>query len=340
MLIPLDDIRKARSRIAPYLPTSPVQYAESYSARLNAEVIFKLELFLPTHAFKVRGALNAMLNLSNAERQCGVVTASAGNHGLGLSHAAQQSGVKATIVVPETTPHIRCDAIERMGGELIVHGEVWNEANQRALELTEQRGYTYLSPFDHPDIMAGQGTIALELLEQAPHLDVILCSIGGGGLISGIASAVKQLQPEVRVIGVETLGADCMSQSLEAGKLVELPAFTSIAESLGTKRSSERQLAIVQNAVERVVTVPDEMAARELVYTLNFEKILCEPAASCNLAALTQDLVPEIQGKTVAVILCGGNITLGHVTEWLERFGISSHPKTQSQAAVPKPPAQ
>jgi threonine dehydratase len=323
-MIPLSSIEAARRRLAPYLSPSPVLRADSYSRRLAAEVVFKLELFLPTHAFKVRGALNALLCLSAAERARGVVTASAGNHGLGVAYAAAQVGAKATIVLPSTTPAIRLGAIAALGGKVIVRGDDWNEANRHAERLVASEGYTYVSPFDDPAIMAGQGVLALELLEQVPDVDIILTSVGGGGLISGVASAVKQLRPEVRVVGVETLGADCMAQSLAAGYPVELPKFTSIAESLGTKRSSERPFAIIREAVERVVVVSDEAALQDLLWSLNLEKILMEPAASCTLAALTQGLLPDIKGKTVVPIICGGNISLESVLGWMKRFEMSA----------------
>lgn len=320
MLIPLAQIQAARDRLAPYLPVSPLVRADAYSARTRADVRFKLELLMPTHAFKVRGALNALLLMDPERRAKGVVTASGGNHGLGLAYAARLLGVRARIALPTTTPPIRVETIQRLGGEVVVHGDDWNEANSYALGLVETQGHTYLSPFDDPEIIAGQGTIALEILEQAPETEVVVCSVGGGGLISGVASALKQLRPEMRVVGVETLGADCVAQSLAAGRLVELPRFTSIAESLGTKRSTERPFAIIQEAVERVVTVSDARAFGELLFTLNQEKLLCEPAASCTLAALSDGLLPDVQGRTVVSIVCGGNITLEQVGAWQARF--------------------
>ncbi len=333
MLIPLAQIQAARDRLAPFLAPSPLLRADAYSARTGAEVHFKLELLLPTHAFKVRGALNAMLLMDEAKRARGVVTASGGNHGLGVAYAAKLLGLRARTVLPKTTPAIRAQTIRQLGGEVVVRGDDWNEANSYALELVERDGYTYLSPFDDPAIIAGQGTLALEILEQAPDTEIVLCSVGGGGLISGVASAFKQLRPEVRVIGVETLGADCMSQSLAAGQLVELPRFTSIAESLGTRRSSPLPFAIVQGAVERVVTVSDARAFEELLFTLNHEKLLCEPAASCTLAALTSGLLPDLKGRHVVAVICGGNITLEQVKTWETRFGAEA-PRHAQEAAT------
>jgi threonine dehydratase len=322
MLIPLPEIQLARERLAPWLPPSPVIRADSYSQRTGAKVHLKLELLLPTHSFKVRGALNAILALTPAERNKGLVTASGGNHGLGVSYAARLTQSRAVIVLPEVSPQVRRDRILELGAELIIHGADWNAANARALELAAEHGHTYVGPFADPAIIAGQGTIALELLEQVPDLEVIFCSVGGGGLISGIASAVRQLRPEVRVIGVETRGADCVAQSLAAGRLVEIPAFTSIAESLGTRRSTPEILGIISEAVERVVVVEDRAAVEELAFTLDYEKLLLEPAASCNLAALTAGSVPDLAGRNVAVIACGGNIRYAQASAWFGQFGV------------------
>ena len=320
MLIPIEDILEARERLAPYLPPTPLKQADSYGERLNATVLLKLELFQPTGAFKVRGALNALLGLGDEARERGVIASSAGNHGLGLAYAASTLGTPATVVLPESAPPRRAELIERLGARVIVQGEDWNGANAHALQLAEEQGLSYVSPFDDPAIMAGQGTIALELLEQVPDLDVVVCAVGGGGLISGVASALKVLRPEVRVVGVETEGADCMARSLAAGRIVELERFTSIATSLGTKRTQDRPYAIVQEAVERVEVVSDARALEELLHLLDDEKLLVEPAASCTLAALVNGQVPDIEGAVIAPVMCGANVTLAQVLEWQEKL--------------------
>ncbi len=326
--VPLEQLQAARIRLQPYLKPSPLVPADAYKARLGCELSLKLELLQPTHAFKVRGALNALLTMPKRDLELGVVTASGGNHGLGLAYAARLLGVRAVVTLPTTTPELRAETIRELGGEVIIHGDDWNAADDLAHKLVREHGYTYLSPFDDPQVMAGQGTIALEILEQAPQTDLIVCSVGGGGLISGIASAVKQLRPEVRVVGVETLGADSMAQSLGRGELVTLPRFTSVAESLGTRRSGERPFAIVRAGVERVVTVSDARAVTELLFTLDREKLLIEPAASCTLAALADGLVPDIAGHRVVSVMCGGNTTLAQVNAWRERFGVAAKQAT------------
>jgi threonine dehydratase len=318
MLIPVQEIEAARERLAPYLQPSPVKRAEGYGARLDATVMLKLELFQPTGAFKVRGALNALLCLESEALRRGVIASSAGNHGLGIAYAASRLEVPATVVLPASAPPRRAALIEQLGARVIVHGEDWNAANAHALELVETLGLNYVSPFDDPAIMAGQGTIALELLEQVPELDAVVCSVGGGGLISGVASAMRALRPEVRVIGVETEGADCTARSLAAGEIVELDRFTSIATSLGTKRTQTRPFEIVRQAVERVEVVSDREALAELLRLLDEEKILVEPAASCTLAAMVSGQVPDLEGAVVAPVMCGANVTLAQVLGWQE----------------------
>ncbi|HEX7003885.1 MAG TPA: threonine/serine dehydratase [Trueperaceae bacterium] len=318
MLIPLDEILAARERLAPYLAPTPLKRADSYGGRLDATVLLKLELFQPTGAFKVRGALNALLSLDEAAKGRGVIASSAGNHGLGLAYAASTLGLPATVVLPASAPTRRAKLIERLGATVIAHGEDWNGANARALQLAEAEGLTYVSPFDDPAIMAGQGTIALELLEQAPDVEIVVCAVGGGGLISGVASAFAALRPDVRVIGVETEGADCMARSLAAGTIVELERFSSIATSLGTKRTQERPFGIVREAVERVEVVSDVRALEELLVLLDEEKLLVEPAASCTLAALVDGKVPDVAGAVIAPVMCGANVTLEQVLGWRE----------------------
>lgn len=316
MLIPIEEITAARERIGHYLTPTPLKRADSYHHSLLATVMLKLELFQPSGAFKVRGAFNALLAMDPAMRRRGVIASSAGNHGLGIAYAAARLNVPATVILPESAPPQRARLVERLGARVIVKGEDWNAANRLALRMAEDEGLRFVSPFDDPDIMAGQGTIGLELIEQLPDLEVIVCSVGGGGLIAGIASAIYALRPDIRVVGVETEGADCMAQSLAKGEVVELERFGSIATSLGTKRTGERQLAIVQEAVERVEVVSDKESVVEILRLLDDEKLLVEPAASCTLAALTAGRIPDIEGAVVAPIMCGANVTLAQVLDW------------------------
>lgn len=317
MLIPKSEIAAATERIAPYLAPSPLIQSHYYSQKTGAEIFFKLECLHPTHSFKVRGAFNALLNLPEAQRARGIVTASGGNHGLALSLACATLALPMTVYLPVKTPQIKVDAIQALGAEVILHGDAWDESNAEAHEVARRAGKSYIHPFDHPDVMAGQGTLVQELLSQMEPVDTILVSIGGGGLIAGILSAVQHFSPQTRVIGVETVGADCMSKSVAAGEIVELPAITSIAESLGAKRTTQRPFDIIRQYVAELVTVPDAAAVSALVDVLREEKLLVEPATSCCLAALSGGTIAVQPGERVAVIICGANVSLDKVAQWI-----------------------
>jgi threonine dehydratase len=313
MLISQSEIQSAESRIRPILNPTPVIRSRFHSARVRAQVWLKLENLQPTHSFKVRGAFNAVLSIPPELRQRGVVTASGGNHGLGVALAAFSQKIPADIYLPIHTPQIKIDAIQRLGAQVTLYGSVWDETNRQAMEMARKEGKSYIHPFDNPYVMAGQGTIVTELLRQLSSIDVIVASIGGGGLISGIISAAKQFSPATRVVGVETIGADCMYQSRAAGKIVELPAITSIAESLGAKKTEPTQFGIITQHVSDLIRVSDQAAVRALLETLQEEKMLIEPAAACCLAALASGEIPVRPDETVVVIVCGANVALDQV---------------------------
>jgi threonine dehydratase len=310
MLISKQDIETAVARIRPHLPATPLVRAEHFSRKLGASVFFKLETLQPTHSFKVRGAFNALIQLSDAQKKRGVVTASGGNHGLAVAYAAQVLGIPATVYLPESATEAKLAAIRLLRPEIIVHGAAWDDANALAMRVARESGRTYVHPFDDRTVMAGQGTIVLELLQQLPAPALIVASIGGGGLISGIISATKHFSPATRVVGVETEGADSMFQSRKAGTIVMLPAITSIAETLGARKTEATQFEIVSNHVFDLVTVSDKSAMRALVEILETEKLLTEPAASCSVAALIEGKIPVTAEENVVVVLCGANFRL------------------------------
>jgi threonine dehydratase len=321
-LIPQAEINAAAARLRPYLNPSPLIYASHYSALTGANVYFKLEMFQPTHSFKVRGAFNALLALPDDQRARGVVAASGGNHGLGVTLAATTVGVPAEIYLPESTPPHKQEAIRELGGTVTIVGEAWDDSNRTALAAAAEANRPYIHPFDNLHVMAGQATIFGELRDQLSRIDVIIASIGGGGLMSGLLSAVQHDGGQVRVYGVETIGADSMAQSVKAGQIVELPAITSIAETLGAKKTEPRQFEIVRHHAEALVAVPDRDAVAALVALLDHEKLLVEPATSCSLAALTGGLIPVQPGENVVVIVCGANVSLAMVQTYRERFGV------------------
>ena len=322
MLIPYDDILAAAERIKDLSPATPLVYSHHFSGKLGAHIYFKLEVLNPTHSFKTRGAANAILSLNEAQRAKGIITASGGNHGLGLAYIAQRLDIPVKIYLPGNTPQSKVDAFDTYNVHTILVGESWDECNQSALATAEIQGMTYIHPFDDSSVMAGQATIGLEIMDELDGVDAIVASIGGGGLIAGVTSAVLQNSPRTRIYGVETIGADSMSQSYTNGRITTLPAVTSIANTLGARTPGERAFEIVQNHVSDVVTVTDAEAVAALLDILENEKLLVEPAMSCCLAALTSGKIPSMPNENVVVIVCGGNATLSDVDRWRGQFSL------------------
>lgn len=333
MLISAAELQDAQKRIAEYLTPTPLIFSRHFSQITGCKVFLKLEILQPTYSFKVRGAFNAVLSLPEQAKMLGVTTASSGSHGLGVALACMTLQIPCTIYLPLCTPNLKVEAIRKLGAEVISHGEAWDDANAKAIEMSKRTGSNYIHTFDDSLVMAGQGTIVLELLDQLKTIDLVIASIGGGGLISGTISAVQQFSPNTRVAGVETLGADSMAASLKAGHIVELPAITSIADSLGARKTAERQFEIVSKYADTVAVVTDEEAIASLLEVLSEDKILVEPAAACSLAALTNGKIRVQADETIVVILCGGNISLDKVSEWqAQKNGKSSIRKS---AAIP-----
>jgi threonine dehydratase len=332
MLIEKTAIEAAGRNIAAWLRPTPLIRSEHFSRRLKTNIWFKLETLQPTHSFKVRGAFNALLHLPASIRARGVITASGGNHGLAVAHAAKSLGVPARVYLPQSATPAKLAPLNDLGAEIVIHGAAWDEANSLALQVADESKRAYIHPFDNRDVMAGQATIIAELISQLPQFDLIVSSIGGGGLISGIASAVRHYTPRTQVVGVETEGADSMYQSLKAGRIVELPAITSIAETLGARRTAPTQFGIVSAHVSNVVTVSDNAAIRALLELLEQEKLLTEPATSCSLAALLEGRVNIASRENVVVVLCGANIAPDQICTWNAEMR-GARMSTQSRSA-------
>ena len=316
MLIAGDQIEQAAEAIHQWLEPTPLIRSDYLSNRLGGNIWLKLETLQPTHSFKVRGAFNAMSRLTQQQRSAGVVTASGGNHGLAVAYAAHKLNIPATVLLPRKTSRERIDAIRSFNAEVILHGESWDDANLEARRIERGAGSLYIHPFDNLHVMAGQGTIVTELVEQIDCIDLLVASIGGGGLLSGLISAAQALSPHTRVIGVETEGADSMYQSWRAGRIIELEAITSIAETLGARRTQQTQFDIITGHAASLVTVSDEQAISALLDILDLEKLLTEPATSCSVAALLTGKIPVGPNENVVVILCGANVGLTRVTGW------------------------
>jgi threonine dehydratase len=313
LLLDKDEIEQACVRIRNFLDPTPVIDSQYYGAKYGRHIFLKLENLQPTHSFKVRGGLNAVAALSEAEQKRGIICASYGNHGLGIALACFQLKIPCRVFLPTNTPQLRIDAIRKLGAVAVLHGDAWDDANNLALATAEKDGGAYIHAFDNSAVMAGQATVFMELLQQVKELDTVLVSIGGGGLISGVISAIKYFSPNTKVIGVETLGADCLSKSVQSGEIIELPAITSMAESLGVRRTQPRQFALVSKYANELVVVEDREAGDALIELLQEEKILVELASSCILAALNSGRIKTDLGKRVGVIICGGNIAIESV---------------------------
>jgi threonine dehydratase len=309
------DSRETHRQIKPYILQTPLIRAHNLETLINKEVYLKLEFLQPTKSFKVRGACSKALSLDKNELK-GLITASGGNHGLGVCYAGKELDIPVVVYLPETTSEDRIKNIKHWGGKPFLFGEAWDEANFEAQKQAEKLGYTYIHPFDDITVVRGQGTIAVEMLDQKNDLDAIVVSVGGGGLISGIGIAARQMKPEIRILGAETVGADAVTQSFNEGRLVTLPEITSIAKTLGAKCTTEITLKRIKAVVDDMQTVTDQEALDALRLILEKEKIPVEPATSCSIAALLEQKFDLTNFSKVGVVLCGANVSLRELEEW------------------------
>lgn len=317
-MLSLDLICRAQHRLRGFVRRTPLIPSAALSSHLGARVYLKLECLQKTGSFKPRGAFNKMLSLDEAERKRGVVAVSGGNHAQGVAFAAQRLGISAVIAMPQTTPRNYLEATRGYGADIALMPDI-KAAFAEAARLQEL-GRVMIHPFDDPLVAAGQGTIGLEILEDLPEVNRVYVSIGGGALISGVASALRAVKSEVRIIGVETHGADAMAQSMAANRLVELSAITSIARTLGAPKVCDFTLNSVRELVEEVVVVEDAAAMAALVLILERTKYLTEPAAACCLAAAERQRDRFRPDDHIVLLLCGGNLSAGDLCQFQQRF--------------------
>ena len=308
MQVTLAEIRAARRRIAGGVVETPCPESIPLSELTGAQVFCKLDNFQRTGSFKERGARNALLLLGKKERAKGVVAASAGNHALGLAYHGNLLGVPVTVVMPTTAPLIKIATCERLGARVILHGSDFAEARAEADRRVRQEGLTYIHGFDDPAIIAGQGTLALELLEQVRGLDAIVCPVGGGGLLAGISVAVKALAPRVQVIAVESVSTGNFTAALAKGRPVAMRRRPTLADGLATLSVGANAFALARPRVDQVVKVSEASIALAILRMLEREKTVVEGAAATPLAALLSGALPKLAGKRVALVVCGGNI--------------------------------
>ena len=318
-MLTLADVEAARERVARTARETPLEYSNTYSSMTGADVHLKLETFQRTGAFKIRGATNRIATLPEEDRARGVIAASAGNHAQGVALAATRVGVDSTIVMPEHAPRAKVQATRGYGAEVVLHGPDYDAAAEHAHELERERGLTYVHPFDDEAVMAGQGTIGLEILEACPDVETVVVPVGGGGLISGIAAAVKGHDPDIRVIGVQAAGASSAAPSLEKGELVEIDGVATIADGIATRSIGERTFAHMREYVDEVVTVTDAEIAVTMVYLLERSKTVVEGAGAVGLAATLFEAFEYDEGETIVPVLSGGNVDLNTLTTVVRR---------------------
>ena len=313
----ITNIRLAQERIAPYVKRTPLERSDSLSRRLGTNVFVKYELFQKAGSFKPRGAFNKLLSLSREELSRGVVAVSGGNHAQAVAYAANKLGVDAVIAMPENTPQNYLDATRGYGAKVDLQPNI-AMAFAKTQEY-EAAGRVFVHPFDDPLVIAGQGTVGLEIMEDLPEATDVIASIGGGGMAAGVAIGAKSIDPSVRAWGVETVGADAMSQAIAAGQPVTLPAITSIAKTLGAPYVSQLTLDLVQKYFESVTIVTDAEAVEALVFIAERLKVLTEPAASCTLAAAERLRESFTADSNVVLVFCGGNQSIADLCGYLSR---------------------
>ncbi|WP_338626779.1 threonine ammonia-lyase [Clostridium baratii] len=307
----LDNIRVAKEHIKDVVVKTPLLHSNFFSKQSNNNVYMKCENLQLTGAYKLRGALNKMMSLSDEEKEKGVVCSSAGNHAQGVAYAANLMGIKATIVMPTTTPYLKVKSTKDLGGNVILHGSVYDDAYSYAKKLEEEKGYTFLHPFNDLNVIYGQGTIALEILEDLKDIDVIVCPIGGGGLISGVALAAKGINSNIKIIGVQAAGANAMETSFHLGKLTPLTSVDTIADGIAVKSPGDITFSIIKEYVDEIITVTDDEIVDAFLALSEKHKLIAEASGAASLAALSK---LNFEGKNIVSIISGGNIDMLTIT--------------------------
>jgi threonine dehydratase len=316
--ISLADVTAARERLRGSIYYSPCPHSQMLSALTGQQIYLKLENLQMTGSFKERGALNRIATLTPEQAARGVVAASAGNHAQGVAYHATKRGIRALIVMPLATPLVKVTATRGFGAEVVLHGANYDEACVEATRLCEAEGMTFIHPFDDPIVMAGQGTIGLELLEQVPQLEAVVLPIGGGGLIGGIACAIKESRPDIRVVGVQTSRLPSMAMAVEQHHPITLAPATTIADGIAVRRAGDVTFPVVDKYVDEIVTVDEDEIASAILVLLEREKTLAEGAGATALAALLQKKT-SLQGRHAAVLVSGGNIDVTLLSRIIER---------------------
>jgi threonine dehydratase len=309
----LEVFETAYAHVAPHTHRTPLLASRTLSALSGFDVRLKAEIFQRTGSYKIRGPLNKFMSLTEEERRRGVVCSSAGNHAQGVALAASIHGIDAVVVMAANATPSKIAATRGYGAEVVLHGTIWDEANEKAKELVRERGLTYVHPFDDLQLIAGQGTVGLEIVRDWPDVDIIVVPIGGGGLISGIAMAAKALKPSVKIVGVESSGAPGMRDSVRAGAVVTLDRVDCVIDGLRVKRVGDTTFEVVRRMVDDIVTLPDDRIFEAMLWTMSRAKLVVEGAAAAPVGALLDGLISAPPGSRVVCVLSGGNVNLDQI---------------------------
>ena len=309
LTLTLDDFRQTRARIAPHIKRTPLLTSRQLSERTGFDIRLKAELFQNVGSYKIRGPLNKFALMSEEDKRRGVVCSSAGNHAQGVALAARIHGIRAVVCMAKNATPAKIAATKAYGAEVVLHGMIWDEANEKAKELVRDEGLTYVHPFDDAQLIAGQGTLGLEIVEDWPEVDAIVVPIGGGGLIAGVSMAAKSFNPKIKVIGVESSDGPAMKASLEAGSLQTIDCQT-IIDGLRVRRAGELNFSVVQRFVDEIVALPDRDIFEAMIWVMERCKLVVVGAAAAPVAALLHGLVKLPTGSRVAAVLSGGNLNL------------------------------
>ena len=323
----LELIRTAAKRIDGVAVKTPFAYAPLLSSLCEADIFVKKENLQITGAFKLRGAFNKIASLSDEQRAQGVIAASAGNHAQGVAFAAKHFGIKALIVMPESTPITKINGVTSYGAEVVLAGANYDEAYAYATEYAQKNSLVFIHPFEDKEVMAGQGSIALEMLDEQADLDIVLVPMGGGGLISGVATAIKAINPKIKVVGVSATGAPALKNSFEKKRPMDSTSVRTIADGIAVRDTSEITLEYILQNVDEVVSVDDEEIANAILFLLERQKLVVEGAGAVGVAALLHNKVAQLKGKKVGVILSGGNIDVTMLSVIIEKGLLKSHRK-------------
>ena len=326
-MLNLEKIYEAQARIREVVVKTPLAFAPYLSEISGSEVFLKKENLQVTGAFKIRGAYNRIASLSDEQQTCGVIAASAGNHAQGVALSASRFNIKAIIVMPESTPLTKVNGVKHYGAEVILHGSNYDEAYAYARKYADENSLTFVHPFEDEEVIAGQGTVALEILEQCENLDAIIIPIGGGGLIAGMAMAIKEINPNIEVIGVSASGAPAFKNSFEQKKAIDSVSVRTIADGIAVRDTSSVTLKYALENVDSVISVDDEEIASAILYLLEKQKLVVEGAGAVGVAALLHDKLKRLKHKKIALVLSGGNMDVTLLSVIIEKGLLKSHRK-------------